>query len=395
MSLLHLFKLNNIYVFFIFITIIIIIDLIIWFEILNINRKKNIVKIIQSIHLLLTGIIVAVLIWAFFIKNWIQDPVDFSVFYRITNFFTLLYLTKIIFVILSLPLLFRHFKYYVKFIIVFTLLFFFMLMYGLYFGRFNFHKNILHINNQFMSNQQIKIVHISDLHVGQYINHEKRFSEIIDCINNENPDIIFFTGDMICNFAQELKPFLPYFSKLKAKYGVFAVHGNHDYGDYFWWKNDNEKNNNHLLLENYYNQLNFKLLNNTIDTLTLKNQSILIAGIENFGPKPYPSYGNITKALANTDTNKFVILLAHDPFIWKTITQSYKQVKLTLSGHTHGYQFGLCTQNKCWSPFMPKKPWKGLYQDGDQYLYISAGLSSSFFSPRIGIWPEITVINLH
>ncbi|MCX7985925.1 MAG: metallophosphoesterase [Bacteroidales bacterium] len=239
----------------------------------------------------------------------------------------------------------------------------------------------------------IKIVFISDLHVGQFYGHEKKFELLINKINDQKPDIILLGGDMICCFAEEIKPLLPSLKKLKAKGGVFAIHGNHDYGDYFWWKNSKEKMWNHQLLEYFYKQAGIKVLNN--EHIYISDSHIILAGIGNCGHPPYGCHADWSKTFNAIPDSSLVVLIAHDPWNWDRVKSEYPQVKLTLSGHTHAYQFGIDTKRFCWSPFRPKKPFCGLYQHGNQYLYISRGIGSAMFASRIGMWPEITVITLN
>jgi predicted MPP superfamily phosphohydrolase len=368
------------------------IDGLIFLLLLFYNKKVRKIKNIIIFHSILSIIAYLLLSWCFFIKIWTSDPNEFAVFYKFTNHAILLYISKMFFVIpFIFILIFRK-----QFVFNFSLTLFFLslvtLLFGLYVGRFHYVIKNIDLTSNKIDCKKFKIVQISDLHLGQYIHHEDRLKRIVELVNQQHPDLIVITGDMICSFAQEMRPFIPYLSKLHADYGVYAIHGNHDYGDYFWWNNNQEKVINHLLLEVYYQQAHIQLLNNK--NIRIDNLPIYLAGMENIGKKPYPCYGNLAKALKNLPANDFIVFLSHDPVNWSTVIKEYPQVDLTLSGHTHAFQFGIDYKNIKWSPFASRNPWDGLYKHNNQYLYITHGLGSGLFSPRVGMWPEITVINL-
>jgi predicted MPP superfamily phosphohydrolase len=183
---------------------------------------------------------------------------------------------------------------------------------------------------------------------------------------------------------------------LKAKYGKYAVFGNHDYGDYYIWKNEKERLENHSLLEKYIISAGFKLLLNENEQLVRCKDTIIIAGTENWGPPPYRQAGDLVKTLHGTNRNSFILLLSHDPYIWDQFVIKYPNIKFTFSGHTHGMQLGISCGKVNWTPFhYGYKKWIGLYEDNNQFLYVNKGLGAGLYTGRVGMWPEITVFELH
>jgi len=388
MSILYLYKYSAIEVFLIILGIAVITDVLI----AVILRKMRKWQWILLTHACIAVAVYALLVWAFFINHWEHRIETFSVFFILTNHLTLFYLTKIVFLLFAWLFLLIRREFIVKMASTLALIAFIALLFGLYVGRFNFviKENVITTEKNLVL--PLKIAFISDLHLGQYYGHEKRFGQLIELVNSQNPDLILLGGDMICCIAEEMRPFVPYLKQLKAKYGIYAVHGNHDYGDYFWWKDSNAKQWNHQMLEYYYQLANIRLLNN--EWVKLPDHAITVAGLENCGRPPYGCYADWKKALDSISSDQYIILVTHDPWNWDRVVEHYSQVKLTLSGHTHAYQIGIDNGNICWSPFFPKEPWCGMYSRKDQHLYISRGVGSAMHSFRLGMWPEITIITL-
>ena len=241
-----------------------------------------------------------------------------------------------------------------------------------------------------------KIVQVSDIHIGSYGKSTKSVDKAVKLINAENPDLILFTGDLVNNIADEVNGFEKSFNKLNAKYGKYSILGNHDYGDYYKFKNDEQKRQNLTDLIAKHYDIGFDILLNTNTKIGIENDSIIIAGVENWGEPPFPQHGDIKKALNEVSTDNFVILMSHDPSHWRAQIIDNTNVALTLSGHTHAMQAGIEIGNFQWSPVVFKyKEWGGLYSEGKQYLYVNRGLGYLGLLGRIGIRPEITVIVLH
>ncbi|MCB9044511.1 MAG: metallophosphoesterase [Chitinophagales bacterium] len=244
----------------------------------------------------------------------------------------------------------------------------------------------------------LKIVQISDIHSGSFDDHHA-VERGAQTVMAENPDIIFFTGDLVNNKADEIQPYTDIFSKLSAPLGVYSTLGNHDYGDYVQWPSDEAKKENLEWLKKTHSDMGWKLMMNEHVVLERGEDKIAIVGIENWGAKAgFPKYGDMKKAYAGLPEKQvpFKILLSHDPSHWDNqVQQEYPDIDLTLSGHTHGMQFGIEIPGFKWSPVKyVYKNWAGLYQKGSQYLYVNRGFGFLGYPGRLGILPEITVIEL-
>lgn len=271
------------------------------------------------------------------------------------------------------------------------------LLYGITLGKYNFKviKHTLKFENLPKSFNNFKIVHISDIHAGSF-DDIKSVQIGVDLIQAQNPDIILFTGDIVNNDSREIEPYISMFKSLNTPYGKFAVLGNHDYGDYKKWNSTEDKNINQQKLLEYFNQMNFNLLNNSSKSITINNETINIIGVENWGRPPFPKKGDLNLALKNT-SDSFNILLSHDPTHWDLEVKNHPtKIDLTLSGHTHGMQFGVEIPGIKWSPVKYIYPhWAGLYSFNKKFLNVNRGFGFLGYPGRVGIWPEITVIELN
>lgn len=241
----------------------------------------------------------------------------------------------------------------------------------------------------------LRIVQLSDLHLGSLNYGYNKLELAIDKINQLQPDYLVITGDIVNNYAWELKGWKTVFEKLEVKQRKYAVLGNHDYGDYSNWGSSQAKQKNFEGIIQFYKDLGFKLLLNESEIISEKNDEIVIIGVENWGKPPFKQYGDLHKALKNAKTIPFKILLSHDPTHWAEEVVDKTDVILTLSGHTHGMQAAFQYKYFQWSPIKYKfKHWAGLYKHNDQYLYVNRGLGWLGFPARIGIRPEITCFEL-
>ncbi len=240
-----------------------------------------------------------------------------------------------------------------------------------------------------------RIVQISDVHAGSFQNPEK-LQPAIDLINQQNADLVLFTGDMVNNYAEEFLPFVPLFSQIKAKDGKLSILGNHDYGEYAGWKSQEDKQKNIPNLIAYQKQAGFIMMRNQNRAVERNGEKIYLMGVENWGLPPFPQYGDLDKALKGVPNDAVKILLSHDPTHFDEVVKKHPaNVQLTLSGHTHGMQFGLDLKNIKWSPVQYRyKKWADLYESMGKYLYINRGFGVIGYPGRVGIFPEITVIEL-
>ena len=271
------------------------------------------------------------------------------------------------------------------------------MIYGMLWGRYNYRvvKHTLYFDDLPEAFDGYRVVHISDIHSGSFDNTEK-VQYGIDMINAQQGDVIFFTGDLVNNKAEEMRPWIAHFKQLHAKDGVYSVLGNHDYGDYVQWDSPDEKAKNLETLKQIHQQLGFCLLNNESVFLSRGQQRIAVVGVENWG-QGFIKKGNLKQALSQVDKKDFKILLSHDPTHWQyEVLKDPNFIHLTLSGHTHGMQFGIEIPGVIkWSPAGWRyKYWGGVYKEKDRYINVNRGFGYLAFPGRVGMPPEITVIEL-
>jgi predicted MPP superfamily phosphohydrolase len=276
---------------------------------------------------------------------------------------------------------------------------FFGIIYGVARGRWNFRivEEVLKFPHLPAAADGLRIVHISDIHIGSFFEGHGSVMKGIEKINALKPDLILFTGDMVNNYANELEGWIPHLSKLEARLGKYSILGNHDYGDYVHWPSETAKRENLDTLKNYHREMGFKLMLNENLPIQFENgESFELIGIENWGLGGFSQYGKLDKALTGTDSSKFQILLSHDPSHWDAEVIGKTKIDLSLAGHTHGMQFGIEIPGLVkWSPVKYRYPrWGGLYTEGNQHLYVNRGFGYIGFPGRVGMPPEITLIEL-
>ncbi|MBN2521162.1 MAG: metallophosphoesterase [Bacteroidales bacterium] len=293
---------------------------------------------------------------------------------------------------------YSRFNFLSYFGFVLAIISFITIIYGHVFGRFHYQVNeeSIYFNDLPKAFNSLRIVQISDLHIGNYFNNDRKLEKAVKKINGLNPDLILFTGDLVNNFADEVEPFIDILKELKGKYGKYSILGNHDYGKYFRWKSESDQKNNLEKLKKYHQKAGFILLLDENDSININDEKIRIIGMENWGKPPFPQNGDLNKAVQGINDEDFKILLSHDPSHWNEEVVNKTNINLTLSGHTHGMQFGIYTKKFKWSPVKWIYPeWGGLYKNNDQYLYVNVGLGNIGYLGRIGVRPEITLINLY
>ena len=274
---------------------------------------------------------------------------------------------------------------------------FFSLLYG--FGnKYKYqlvHKKVK-INNLPEAFKGFKIIHISDIHSGS-LKEKEAVQKGIELIQKQNADLILFTGDIVNDRATEMEDWKDVFGQLAAPKGVFSTLGNHDYGDYVQWPSKSAKEANLNALKQVHASMGWKLLMNENVSIEQGGAQIKLVGIENWGAKArFPKYGKMDQAMEGVDPKEVIILMSHDPSHWEAqVILEYPHVDLMLSGHTHGMQFGLENPYFKWSPVQwVYKQWAGLYQQGAQQLYVNRGFGFLGYPGRVGIMPEITLLEL-
>ena len=271
------------------------------------------------------------------------------------------------------------------------------LLYGMYRGKYNY--KVLSYKLEFEDLPDafdgFKITQISDIHSGSFDNQTK-VQYGVDLINQQKSDLVLFTGDLVNNRADEIKPWIKIFNKIKAEFGVFSILGNHDYGDYMRWESPAAKRKNMEDLYDAHNEMGWDLLLNESRFIEKDGDRLAIIGVENWG-SGFKKAGDLNKALNNVSEKDFKILLTHDPSHWEAqvIPHPFK-IHLTLSGHTHGMQFGIEIPGIIkWSPAKWRyKQWAGVYGENKQYLNVNRGFGYLAYPGRVGMWPEVSVITL-
>lgn len=260
--------------------------------------------------------------------------------------------------------------------------------------RYTVKKQTLYFKDLPANFDGFTLTQISDVHSGSFTSKDA-VEKGIAKIQALKSDLFVFTGDLVNNTAQEFEPWIESFSKISAPYGQFSILGNHDYGDYARWPNAQAKVDNLALLKKRHAETGFRLLLDENVRLEKDGEQIQLLGIQNWG-QGFSQYGDFDKTLQGVDKDGFKILLSHDPTHFEAQVKSHPtKVQLTLSGHTHGMQFGIEIFGFKWSPVQYRYPrWAGLYEENGRYLYINRGFGFLGFSGRIGIWPEITQITL-
>lgn len=271
------------------------------------------------------------------------------------------------------------------------------LLYGIFKGKYNYKvlKYQLSFKDLPEAFDGFTITQITDIHSGSFDNKEK-ISYGVDLINQQESDVILFTGDIVNNFAHEMNDWIPVFSQLKAPMGKYSILGNHDYGDYSAWKSKEDKVANFEAIKNIHPAIGFDLLLNEHRYLEKEGQKIALVGVENWG-KGFNKAGDLKKASKGVNQEDFKILMSHDPSHWEyKVKKDDFNYQLTLSGHTHGLQFGIEIPGFFrWSPSQyVYKQWAGLYEEMGRYINVNRGFGYHAFPGRVGIWPEITVIEL-
>ena len=260
--------------------------------------------------------------------------------------------------------------------------------------RYQVKRQKLQYANLPASFKGLKVVHISDIHSGSFTD-KAAVIKGVKKIMNEKPDLILFTGDLVNNTADEMNDYMDVFNQLNAPMGVYSTLGNHDYGDYVAWDSKDEKIANLERLKQVHAKLGWRLLMNEHVAFERNGEKIALLGVENWSSKArFPKYGDLQKAHTGSEQYPFKILMSHDPSHWKgEVLEKYPDIDLMLAGHTHGMQFGVEIPGFKWSPVQyVYKEWDGLYENEKQKLYVNPGFGFIGYPGRVGILPEITLL---
>ncbi len=398
---------------FIFIILIILIEFYAFWAIKRVFKSKRIV----ALYLICSGLIIAYFVYS--ISGFSTDAGQTQHSLMVLSFLLLYSLTKVTITTLLLvedvvrlfQTLYNFFfrkgqpkmipsrrKFVSQMALGIAAIPFFSILYGIFEGKYNFKviRKAVFFDDLPDSFEGLKVLQLSDIHCGSFDNRDK-IEYAIDLINQQEFDVLVFTGDLVNNFGREMEPWIDTFKKIKnPKYGKYSVLGNHDYGEYTIWETQAEKEENFEQIKDMHQKIDFRLLLN--ENIYLENQSerIAIVGVENWGHR-FHKKGDLNKASENLTREDFKILLSHDPSHFDLEAKNHpKNFQLTLSGHTHGLQFGVEVPNIFkWSPIQYiYKHWAGLYREAGKFLYVNRGFGFHAYSGRVGIWPEITVLEL-
>jgi predicted MPP superfamily phosphohydrolase len=274
---------------------------------------------------------------------------------------------------------------------------FLLVLFGLTRGRhfYRVRRETIHFPDLPAAFDGFTITQITDVHSGSFTS-AAGVQKGLDLVNAQQSDIILFTGDLVNNKASEMDKWIAAFAGLKAPMGKYSVLGNHDYGDYLQWETPEAKQDNLRRLKQVHTEIGFRLLLDEAILLRKDDQSIVLLGVENWGKGGFQKYGDLKKATARVSDDAFKILMSHDPSHWEGVTLDHHQhIHLTLSGHTHGMQFGIDLFGFKWSPVQyVYKQWAGLYRQKGRFLYVNRGFGFLGLKGRIGMWPEVAVITL-
>ena len=269
--------------------------------------------------------------------------------------------------------------------------------FGIASGAHNYRlrRRTIHLPNLPREFDGITIGQLSDIHSGSFFSR-KGVKKGIDLLKSENPDVVFFTGDLVNDIASEVKDYKDLFAKVKAPLGVYSTLGNHDYGDYRSWPSVEKKKENLAALIQSHKDMGWNILLNENRTIKVDGEEIAIIGVENWGAGRFSKYGDLEKAYKGAEDKPIKLLLSHDPSHWDAqVRPDFGDIDVTFAGHTHGFQFGVEIGDFRWSPSKYiYKQWADLHQEGNQYLYVNRGFGFIGYPGRIGILPEVTIFEL-
>lgn len=389
---------NSIFMFFAGLLFILLIDGVVWYQIKQYLRKK------WQLILFCTHTLFFVLSLVAFqlLLSHLKSAEAYFWIGKLLGLLFLCYAPKLIFILFNgIGQIFRKISPVMALWIsrssgILAGLLFLILLYSLTWERYNFKTEVVYvpINHLPDTFRDFRIVQLSDLHLGSLGESYKGIDKLVREVNDLHPDLIVFTGDMVNNFANEMLHWIPILKELKAPLGKYAVTGNHDYGDYTHWPDQEAKQLNLRDFFRNMQDMGFHMLNNGHIPLVIGQDTLWLAGVENWGNPPFPRYGNLSGALAHLRQDQPVILLSHDPSHWRTEV-IHNNIPLTLSGHTHAMQLGVKIGQWKWSPAQYLYPeYDGLYNAGHQYLHVNRGQGFVGYPGRIGLRPVITEIIL-
>jgi len=365
-------------------------------------KSPNTGRRLVSVYLILSSLILVTFIILFIFPHYPEKPAPYKLFFRFNVILIADILTKLIISVSSFIYFIRPKSKKRKPIVLLAGIILSVGVAGSIALGAAIGKNrvtVREVELEFTSLPQsfngFKLVQISDLHIGSFSKQSDFPDKSVKLIRVQHPGLILFTGDLVNNFGNEAEGWQAAFSGLDADFGLYSILGNHDYGDYTNWPDEREKDENFRKIISAHEKIGFKLLRNSFIPLTLDGDTIYLIGVENWGHPPFPQYADMGKALQGIPVESFKILMTHDPAHWETKIRGKENIQLTLSGHTHGLQWGIKPAGIEFSLIcFGRHNWGGLYSHNGQYLYVNRGLGTIGMNMRLDMPAEITVITL-
>lgn len=374
-------------------------------RLLTSNSGRTFRNIISSVYILISLLTTGLLLYSFANPEMIRQTRNYHFFYLVISLSFLNLIPKAVFsfatVFSFLVRLLSNRRWQLIVIsgsLVLSLGILLVILWGVTFDRYNIRleKQDVYLRDLPEQMEGFRIIQISDLHLGSFAKNTSALDKAGQVIARLHPDLLLFTGDIVNNFGDEINGFESSLQKMTARYGKYAIQGNHDYGDYYQWPDSVSKRKNLDAIETGVRNGGFVLLLNQWARIALKDTAFALIGVENWGHKPFPQYANLNQATTGIPAGMFRILMTHDPAHWASVIAPETDIPLTLSGHTHGGQFGIRIAGVEFSPmYVINKLWGGLYQRGNKYLYVNRGFGVVGFSGRVEMRPEITLLILH
>jgi predicted MPP superfamily phosphohydrolase len=363
-----------------------------------ISKKRN-RKILKRLFIFINGIVVFGFVYLYIYPNQPREATNIPVYFYFNAFLFTLFIFNIpnslFFLIHILVDRKRHILSHAGLILSICLAA--SLIYGVLWGSHKIQTKQVDIEFENLpeSFDDYKVLQFSDVHLGSMLKSNRLLNKANDIIQKQDPDLVLFTGDIVNNFAYEMNGFRNVLGKMATGRNSFSILGNHDYGNYTNWTSQAEKQANFEKIVSTLNETGFQLLRNEHTIIYKNNDSIFLAGVENWGHPPFPQYADLEKAIKGIPKNAFTILMTHDPAHWHSKVKNRGDIEFSLSGHTHGMQWGIKIAGIKFSiAALVNEVWGGLYKHNKSVLYVNTGLGNVGIPWRLDMAPEITVIKL-
>lgn len=386
-----------------FVSIVIFLSVYIFISYFNTVTLKNLFqaqkqKLFQFIHGSYSLLLLLIFIFLYIYPNKPRDASNYSFYFYFNAILFIDFFTKIpVFIAGIISIFIKKSKTLIFAALIIASGFGFVMIYGLIFGNKQVQVSKIDIEYSTLPAEfnGFKIAHISDIHLGSFRKTNTVLKKAAIRMEKVKPDLIIFTGDLVNSFAHETDGWETVFNKISSIAESYSILGNHDYGNYTRWENDDAKTDNLNEIISSHQRFGFQILRNQNTVIKSGNDSIFLMGVENWGHAPFPQYANWEKASEGIPDNAFTILMSHDPALWESQIKGKKNINLTLSGHTHGLQWGVKLAGITFSlSYFTRKNWNGVYRHENSFLNVNTGLGTVGIPWRIDMPAEISVITL-